>query len=115
MPSKKYYRTALPTAILNLVGEFAGDSKYKLRFTFSDKRGFLSTIFVQDKFGNKYTKLKKKHWNAVSVENIFPHKPYLTKSYHILKICHYYEREMIALLDQVQKLLSETIDYILIL
>ena len=46
MPSAKYYRSILPLDILQIVGNFAGDHNYKLVFTFSPKRRFISKILI---------------------------------------------------------------------
>ena len=44
MPSQKYYRCKLPNELLQLIGNYSGDRMFKLEFTYSKVRGFLSTI-----------------------------------------------------------------------
>ena len=73
MPSAKYYRSILPLDILQIVGNFAGDHNYKLVFTFSPKRRFISKILIgwrhPDEFRSEHrsftTILKKHSWKPV--------------------------------------------------
>ena len=68
MPCAKYYRSAIPLDILQIIGDYAGDELYKLKFTLSKKRGFLSNILLVWRFPDNYCPgkpigiLKKKHW-----------------------------------------------------
>ena len=71
MPCAKYYRSVIPTDLLQIIGDFAGDELYKLTFTLSKKRGFLSNILLvwrdQEMYcpGKSVCILKKKHWLPV--------------------------------------------------
>jgi hypothetical protein len=71
MPCAKYYRSVLPTDLLQLIGDFAGDELYKLIFTLSEKRGFLSNILLVWRDPELYSPrksvciLKPKHWIPV--------------------------------------------------
>ena len=47
MPSAKYYRPIMPLDLLQIIGNYAGDEVYKLVFTLSPKRKFLSSIILQ--------------------------------------------------------------------
>lgn len=68
MPSKKYYRSLLPNDVLQIVGNYAGDSYYKLVFTYSNKRKFLSTIrLIPRKSGCIETILHKQLWRPVRI------------------------------------------------
>lgn len=75
MPSKKYYRSLLPHDLMNMIGNYAGDHMFKLRFTYSKKRKFLSTIFVVPRHIDLYYHpigpfvLKKKYWQPVRLGN----------------------------------------------
>ena len=47
MPSAKYYRSIIPLDLLQIIGNYAGDDTYKLVFTLSPKRKFLSNIILK--------------------------------------------------------------------
>ena len=73
MPSVKYYRSVLPLDLLQIVGDFAGDEIYKLVFTFSPKRRFLSNIVMSwrdPECGNYTTVLKEHNWRPVCLGSI---------------------------------------------
>ena len=72
MPSSKYYRSGLPLDILQLCGDYAGDDLYKLKFTLSPKRKFLSHILMIWRHPQLYCDHKKRtvilnmqNWRAV--------------------------------------------------
>ena len=68
MPCAKYYRSELPLDLLQIIGDYAGDELYKLWFTLSKKRGFLSNILLVWRDPELYCPrkpiciLKKHHW-----------------------------------------------------
>ncbi len=74
MPCKKYYRSVLPIELLDIVGDLAGDNIYKLKFTFSKKRGFLSTIRLKGRYSDLYyprgNQLRAETWKPVRLGNI---------------------------------------------
>ena len=104
----------MPTDLLDLIGDYAGDDQHKLRVTFSKKRGFISDIIVQSLGRFKKTKLRKKHWRTISVGQIFPQQSYLTKTIAILKNAHLYESQLIHRLHAIHELVTEPLDYILV-
>ena len=55
MPSAKYYRSVLPLDLLQIIGNYAGDVRYKLVFTLSPKRRFLSYILMRWRDTSMYT------------------------------------------------------------
>jgi hypothetical protein len=68
---KVFYRTVLPSCLLQLIGEFSGTEDCYLRFTITPKRRFLGDIFVEcphrtydDKVWSR--KLKISMWKATS-------------------------------------------------
>ena len=66
MPSAKYYRSQLPHDLLSIIGDFAGDDWFKLVFTYSPKRRFLSTIKIVPRFNYMNTQLRVRNlsWNS---------------------------------------------------
>ena len=58
MPSAKYYRTGLPLDLLQIIGNFAGDVNYKLKFTLSPKRKFLSSIVLHWRDASLYSEYR---------------------------------------------------------
>ena len=76
MPSAKYYRTVLDRDCLQLIGDYAGDKDYKLVFTLTKKRGFLSNILLVWRDPALYCNykpiciLKEKHWVPVRLDCI---------------------------------------------
>ena len=76
MPSPKYYRTVLDRDCLQLIGDYAGDKDYKLVFTLTKKRGFLSNILLVWRDPTLYCNykpiciLKEKHWVPVRLDCI---------------------------------------------
>ena len=67
MPCSKYYRSKLPNDLLEIVGNYAGDDNYTLIFTYSQKRGFLSTIYIKPRRTGYYKPniLKSYLWRPV--------------------------------------------------
>ena len=77
MPSVKYYRSILPLDLLQIVGNYAGDQNYKLMFTFSPKRRFLSNILMCWRHPDLYCEpknvvsiLKQDYWKPVRLDCI---------------------------------------------
>lgn len=73
MPSKKYYRCSLPNDVLQLIGNLAGDHLFKLNFTYSKVRGFLSTIQLIPRYDlyqpYKNLTLRRALWNPIRLGN----------------------------------------------
>ena len=67
MPCTKYYRSIIPHDLLTIIGNYAGDTNYKLVFTYSKKRGFLSTIHLDPRRKGYYkpTILKGHLWRPI--------------------------------------------------
>ncbi len=104
----------MPTDLLDLIGDYAGDDQHKLRVTFSKKRGFISDIMVKSMGKFKITKLRKRHWRTISVGQIFPQQSYITKTIAILKNAHLYENQLVHRLKAIHELVTEALDYILV-
>jgi len=64
MPASKYYRSVIPTALLNVIGDMAGDYDFKLRFTTTKRRQFLGPIAIcfRRRGPGAPIKLTKNHW-----------------------------------------------------
>ena len=60
MPSAKYYRSELPLDLLHIIGNLAGDKNYKLKFSLSPKRKFLSSIILEGRDKTLYSDNKEK-------------------------------------------------------
>ena len=74
MPSKKYYRCCLSNDVVQIIGNFSGDGNYKLVFTWSTRRQFLSTIMCMPRRKNDYyypmsRKLTLQTWIPVRIGN----------------------------------------------
>ena len=71
MPCAKYYRSVIPLDLLQIIGDYAGCDLYKLMFTLSKKRGFLSNILLVWRYPDQYCPgrpiciLKPQHWVPV--------------------------------------------------
>lgn len=67
----KYYRTQLPKDLLQLLGEFCGSARTRLRFSITPKRRFLGPIYVQfdSSAENRMfeKRLQKKNWHIVRI------------------------------------------------
>ena len=107
MPSKKYYRCCLPTCLLQMIGNYAGDGCYRLQFTYSTKRKFLSTIRLiprRHDCGQEMV-LTKKSWRPVKIG----HHDLLERLRDELPIshCHVFRESLII----INRLLAQTHDY----
>ena len=83
MPASKYYRTVIPTPILNIIGDMAGDYDFKLRFTTTKKRRFLGPIAVcfrrHENTGWAPIKITKDHWMPRCLGNFNEVRDQLTR------------------------------------
>ena len=86
MTKRRNYKSVLNSDLLDIIGSFAGDDNYVLKFTRSPQRGYLSKIMLVSrepavmmllsgiaetyKRGLKSRVLKKESWIKHSMENI---------------------------------------------
>jgi hypothetical protein len=114
MPSVKYYRSVIPLDLLQIVGNYAGDENYRLVFTLSKKRRFLSNILMTWRDTTLYcaynkptTILKPNSWTPVRMNCIA----------EILQLvgerCKLPENIVVPSLQKITKILLEIHDYTL--
>ena len=112
MPCKKYYRCSLPTEVLQLIGNFAGDHLFKLEFTYSKVRGFLSTIKLTSRRNMYVPKtnltLKRSVWHPIRLGN-FAFLEKLVQSQNSLNLFLFKDN-----LQQIYKQLAEVQNYTLL-
>ena len=86
MTKRRNYKSVLNSDLLDIIGSFAGDDNYQLKFTLSPQRGYLSKIMLVSREpavmmlecgiastynrGLKSRVLKKESWVKHSMENI---------------------------------------------
>ena len=108
MPSSKYFRSVLPLDLLQIVGEFAGDENYKLKFTFSPKRRFLSNILLVWRDPSLYSEqavLRREHWVPVRLNQVGEVLKLLTER------CKLPENVLVPSLKRITNILLEIHDY----
>ena len=115
MPSVKYYRSILPLDLLQIVGNFSGDKNYRLVFTFSPKRRFISKILIgwrnPDEIPGEYrsftTILKEYSWKPERLGCIAEVLTLLGEN------CKLPENIMVPSLKRITNILLEVHDYTL--
>ena len=109
MPCTKYYRSIIPHDLLTIIGNYAGDTNYKLVFTYSKKRGFISTIRLEPRRKGYYkpTILKSHSWRPLRLGH-FSLLHDIMKTTPFLHIPIFKESML-----QIRKLLVEIHDYTL--
>ena len=112
MPSAKYYRSVLPLDLLQIVGNYAGDAKYKLRFTLSKKRRFLSNIkgcwrdaSLYSEYSQPEFVLRREHWVPVRLNCVGKILTLLSEH------CKLPENVLVPSLKRITKILLEVHDY----
>ena len=113
MPSKKYYRSRLPDDLLQIVGDYAGDEMFKLEFTHSKKRRFLSFIRLKQRHPKLYYPksggiLTAESWFPVRLGNFKSLLELLTREMSLVHLRVFRESLLC-----IHKLLSEVHDYTL--
>ena len=112
MPSSKYFRSVLPIDLLQIVGLYAGDENYKLKFTFSPKRRFLSNILLVWRDPTLYSEhihptivLRREHWVPVRLNRVGEVLTLLTER------CKLPENVLLPSLKRITNILLEIHDY----
>ena len=112
MPSVKYYRSVLPRDLLLIVGDYAGDELYKLVFTFTPKRRFLSNILMCWRNTDMYCQpsnvvsiLRTDYWKPVRLDCIAEILTLLGEK------CKLPENILVPSLKRISDILLEVHDY----
>ena len=64
-----FYFPNLPLELLQIIGDYAGDRKYKIVFALTPKRGYLAKPLVQRRTGKRKHILRKWMWREISPKN----------------------------------------------
>ena len=64
-----FYFPSIPLDLLQIIGDYAGDRKYKIVFALTPKRGYLANPLVQRRNGKRKHVLRKWMWREISPKN----------------------------------------------
>ena len=113
----RYYRTPLPKVLLQLIGEFSGSDRHKLRFSITPKRKFLGPIYKCSHHGNivKEKRLKQSHWIPVQLatrKDIEKIREFLCMK-NLFVRRHGVTKALVECMIQIETLLTEVQNYAL--